>query len=176
MSWQIQESIHLGYSDPFWTISNSYDVVARPNFSFLQHAKVEPWSVMCYEQGGHPRFIHANADAVARYARLCHFKRRITNVVSITNADLVISKSLNSEVLAELAKTKIIAAKEVFPVMVGIHLVDEYGALLPSVTGKIRLRVTINIEPAYHPPPLGRKFPNRGSDRLAIPTHFAWKA
>src|SRR5262249_3096486 len=155
---QIQESIHVGHRDAFWTIIDSYDVIARPNFSFLQHAKVEPWSVMCYEQGGHPRFIHANADAIARNARLCHFKHRITDAVSITDADLVISKSHNSEVLAELAKAKIIALKEVFPVMVGTHLIDKYGALLPSVTGKIRLRVTINIELADHPPPLDRKF------------------
>src|SRR2546429_8797248 len=92
MSRQIQEGVNLGHADSLWTVGNFYNVVARPNFSFLQHAKVESWSVMRYEQGCHPRFIHANADAVARYARLCHFKYRVTNAVAIANADLVIKK------------------------------------------------------------------------------------
>src|SRR5271170_5186040 len=74
MSWQIQEGVNLGHSDSLRTVSNFYNVVARPNFSFLQHAKVESWSVVRYEQGRHPRFVHANADAEARYARLRHFK------------------------------------------------------------------------------------------------------
>ena len=103
MSWQIQEGVNLGHTDSLWTVSNFYDVIACTNFSLLQHAKVESWSVMCYEQGCHPRFIHANTDAVARYARLCRFEYRVTNAVAIANADLVISKSLNSKVFSELA-------------------------------------------------------------------------
>src|SRR6266852_2247903 len=107
MSWQIKESINFGHRDPFWTIGNFHDIIARTNFSLLQHAKVKPWSVMCYEQGWHARLVQAYTDAVARYAWLCHFKYCITNAVSITDADPVISKSLNSEVLSELAETKI---------------------------------------------------------------------
>src|ERR1700687_5335711 len=37
MSWQIQEGVNLGHIDSLWTVSNFYDVVARPNFSFLPH-------------------------------------------------------------------------------------------------------------------------------------------
>ena len=99
-----------------------YDVIARTNFSFLQHAKVESWSVMFYEQGRHPRLIHADADAVARHAWLGYFKYRITNAVSIANADLVIRKSVNSEVFSELAKSKVVAAQKALPVMVRIQL------------------------------------------------------
>src|SRR5215475_7874302 len=103
MSWQIKESIHFGHRDPFWTIGNFHNVIARTNFSLLQHAKVKSWSVMCYEQGGHPRFIQPYTDAIARYAWLCHFEHCITNAVAITDADLVVSKSFNSEVFSELA-------------------------------------------------------------------------
>src|SRR5262249_33442409 len=144
MSGQIQESINLGHRDPFWTISNFYDVVARTDFSFLQHAKVKSRSVMCYEQGWHARFIHADADAVAGYARLCHFEHCITDAVSITDADLVISKSFNGEVFSELAETKIIAAEKALPIAVGVHLVNEHGALLSTVTGEIPLPVAVN--------------------------------
>jgi hypothetical protein len=175
MSGQIQESINFRHGDPSWTISNSYDLVARPNFSFLQHAKVEPWPVMCNEQGWHSRFIHANDDAEAGYAGLCHFKDRITNAVPITDTNLVIGKSFNGEILSELAETKSIALKDAFPVSVRIHLVDKYGSLLTTVTGKIRLRVTIDIELADHPPLLYRKLPDRCSHSPAVPGHFARK-
>src|SRR5580704_17374076 len=145
MSWQIQEGVNLGHPDSLWTVSSFYNVVARPNFSFLQHAKVESWSVLRYEQGCHPRFIHANADAVARYARLCNFKFSISDAVSIADAHLVIRKSLDGEVFSELAVSKIVAAQKALPVMVRIHLVNEYGALLSAVTGEIALRITIDI-------------------------------
>ena len=92
MSRQIQEGVNLGHTDSLWTVSDFYDVVARPDFSFLQHAKVESWPVMGNEQSCHARFIHANADAVASYARLRHFKYRVTNAVAIANADLVIEE------------------------------------------------------------------------------------
>src|SRR5271165_4166055 len=88
MSGQIQEGVNLGHAHSLWTVRDFCNVVACTNFSFLQHAKVESWSVMCYEQGCHPRFIHANTDAVARHTWLCYFKCRITNAVAIANADL----------------------------------------------------------------------------------------
>jgi hypothetical protein len=90
LSWQIQKGVNLGHTDSLWTVSNFYNVIARPHFSFLQHAKVESWSVMFYEQRWHPRFTHANTDAVARYTRLCHFQYRIANAVAIANAHFAI--------------------------------------------------------------------------------------
>src|SRR5271169_1910775 len=104
MSWQIQERVNLGHADSLRTVNDFYNVVARANFSFLQHAKVESWSVLRYEQGCHPRLIHANTDAVARYARLRYFKFSTTNAVAIADAHLVIGKSFNSEVFSELAE------------------------------------------------------------------------
>src|SRR5580700_10743898 len=127
MSWQIQEGVNVGHTDSLWTVSNFYDVVACPNFSFLQHAKVKSWSVMCYEQRWHTGLVHANADAVACHAWLRYFKYRTPNAVSIADADLVIKKSLNGEIFSELAESKITAAQKALPVMVRIHLVDKNG-------------------------------------------------
>ncbi|MGB8864644.1 MAG: hypothetical protein WCC71_11150, partial [Candidatus Sulfotelmatobacter sp.] len=146
VSWQIQEGVNVGHRDLFWTIGDFCDVIARTNFSFLQHAKVESRSVMFYEQRWHTRLVHADADAVARHARLCHFKFSTTDAVAIANADLVIRKSLDGEVFSELAESKITAAKKALPVMIRVHLVDKYGAVLPAVTGEIGLRITIDIE------------------------------
>src|SRR5208282_3722376 len=46
MSWQIQEGIGVGHCDSFRTIGDFHNVVAGPDFSLLQHAKVESWPVM----------------------------------------------------------------------------------------------------------------------------------
>ena len=115
-------------------------------------------------------------DAIARHARLCHFKYRISNAVSIADAHLVIKKSLDGEVFSELAESKIVAAQKALPVVVRIHLVDEYGAVLPAVTGEIGLRITIDIELAHHSPSRNRRFPDCGSDSFAVPCHVARKA
>src|ERR1700690_3764116 len=57
--------------------------------------------------------------------------------------------------------------------MVRIHLVDEYGAVLPAVTGEIGLRIAIDIELAHHSPSRNRRFPDCGSDSFAVPCHVA---
>ena len=175
MSRQIQEGINIGHADSLRAVSNLYNVVARPNFSFLQHAKVESRSVMRYEQGWHPRFIHANANAIARYTRLCHFKYRIANAVAIANADLVIRKSLNSEVFSELAEDEVFTSEKPLPVLIGVHLINKNGALLPTMTGEIGLAVANNIELAHHFSSLNRTFPDRSTDSLTVPCHVAWK-
>ena len=143
MSWQIQESVNFGNGDSLWTVSNFYNVIARADFSLLQHAKVKPRSSMCYKQRRHTRLVHADADTVARDARLRYFKYCIANAVSIADAHLVIRKPFNSEVFAELAESKIIAAQKALPVMIGVHLVDKYGALFAAVTGQVGLRIPI---------------------------------
>jgi hypothetical protein len=145
MSWQVQECVNLGHAESLWTVSNFYNVVARPNFSFLQHAKVESRSVLRYEQGRHPRFLHANADAVARYARRRHFEYRITDAVAIADEDLVISELLNREIFSELAEDEVIPSEKAFPVVIRIHLIHKNGALLPTMTGEIALAVADNI-------------------------------
>jgi hypothetical protein len=176
MSWQIQEGVNLGHTDSLWTVSNFYNVIARPNFSLLQHAKVKSWSVMCNEKRRHTRFIHANADAVARHAWLRYFKFSTTDAISIADAHLSIRESLDGEVLSQLAESKIVAAQKALPVMVRIHLVDEYGTVLPAVPGEIGLRITIDIELAHHSPSRNRRFPDCGSDSFAVPCHVARKA
>ena len=115
---------------------------------------------MRYEQCRHPRFIHANTDAVARYARLRYFKFSTTDAVSIADAHLVIKKSIDCEVFPELAEGKIVAGEKALPVMVRIHLVDEYGAVLPSVTRQIGLRIAIDIQLAHQSPSINRRFPD----------------
>jgi hypothetical protein len=60
--------------------------------------------------------------------------------------------------------------------MVGIHLVNEYSAMLSSVSGEVGLRVTVDIELADHSPSVDPIFPHGGTHRFAVPRDFARKA
>ena len=160
MSWQIQESVNLRHTDSLRTVSDFFNIIARTDFSLLQHAKVESWSAMFYEQSCHPRFIHSNADAVARHARLRHFKFSPTDAVSIADAYLIIQKSFDGKVFPELAERKIVAVQEALPVMIRIHLVDEHRAVLASVAFQVGLRIAIDIELAHHSPTIDWGFPD----------------
>jgi hypothetical protein len=176
MRWQIEEGVDIGHIDSLWAVGDFYNVIARTDFSLLQYAKVEAGSVMRDEQGGHPGFIHADTDAVAGHAWLRHFKFSAADAVSIADAHLAIGKSFDGEVLSKLAERKILAAQKALPVMVGIHLVDEYGTLLSSVTRQIGLCIAVNIESAYHSPSIHWRFPDGRSDCFTVPRHVAWKA
>ena len=67
---------------------------------------------MCYEKGGHARFIHANADAVACHARLRYFELSAADAESIADADLAIRKSINGEVFLRMAEDKAATSEE----------------------------------------------------------------
>jgi hypothetical protein len=112
---------------------------------------------------------------VAGYARLCHLEYRVADAVSITNTDLLIGKSFNREIFAELAETKITPTQKTFPLMIGFHLVDKHGALLSAVTSEVSLPVTINIELPHHAPPFDGKLPDLGSHSFAVASQFARK-
>src|SRR5271154_2497540 len=108
------------------------------------------------QQRRHARFIHADADAVAGHAWLRHFKFSATDAVAIADAHLAIGKSFDREVFSELTESKIVAAEKTLPEMVRIHLVDEYGGVLPAVAGEIGLRIPIDIKLAHHSPTRNR--------------------
>jgi hypothetical protein len=151
MSGQVEQAVNLGNGNSFGTVDHFHNLVASPNFSFLQHSEIKSWSVMCNEKSRHSRFIHADAYAVARHTWLAHFKYRITNAVSISNADFVIRKSFDGEVFSELAEDEVITSERAFPIVIGLHLIDKDGSLLPSMTGEIALPVANDVERAHHP-------------------------
>src|SRR4051812_25452508 len=130
---------------------------------------------MCYEKSRHPRFIHPDADAVARHPRLAYFKLRITNAVSIADADFVVRKSFDGEVLSELAVDEVVTSEKAFPVVIGLHLIDKDGSLLPTVTGEIALPVANDVELAHHSPAFHRRLPYPGTHSLPAPRNVARK-
>ena len=92
MSGQIQEGVNLGHTDSLWTVSDFYNVVARPDFTFLQDAKRRIPVCDALQAGLAYGLVHADADAVARHAWLRHFKFSTANAVSVANVHLIIRK------------------------------------------------------------------------------------
>jgi len=66
---------------------------------------------MFYEQGWHPRFMHADADAVTRHARLRYFKFGTPDAVSIADAHLAVKKSLDVKFSPNWPKVKSLRPK-----------------------------------------------------------------
>jgi hypothetical protein len=175
MSRQIEQRIYVGDRDAFGTIGDLHDVIAGANFSLSQNAEVKPGPVMCHEQGWHTGLVHADAHSVAGYTRLRHFKYRVTDAVAVTDTDFCVEKPLNRKVLSKLAESEIPAAQKALPIVIGIHLVDKYGAMLAAMPSQICLPIAVNVELAHHAPLVDWSFPDRRSDSLAIPVHLAWK-
>jgi hypothetical protein len=130
---------------------------------------------MLYEQGRHPRFIHANADAVAGDARLCDFESRAADLITVADTHGIVSHSFDREVLAELSVNKIGPLQLLLPIAIRFNLINEDGSLLSTMTGEIALAVANNIELVHHLPSRNWTFPDGGMDSLAVPCHVAWK-
>jgi hypothetical protein len=164
---QIKQAVNIGHRHSFRPVSDFRDVIACANFSFLQHAKIKPWSSMFDDQRWHAGFIHPNAQSIAGYPWLRNLEYGVADAVAITNADLVVSKSFNREIFSELAELEITAPEEMLPVAVRLPLVDKHGALLSTMTGEISLRIAFDIQLAHHPSPC---------HSLAVPRDFTRKA
>ena len=130
---------------------------------------------MCNEKSRHPRLIHADANAEARYSRLRYFKFSIADAVSISDADFAVVQTFDREVFTKLAEDKITAAKKLLPVAVRIHLVHEYGAILATVPIQVGLPVANDIQLAHHLPSFNGTLPDGSAHSLAVPRYVAWK-
>src|SRR3954471_21566696 len=106
-------------------------------------------------------------------ARLRHFEECIADPVSIADANLSVGESLDREVFAELAEDEIIAAEKAFPVAIGVRLINENSPMLPTVAGKVCLRIAHDIQLANHSPSFDRGFPNCRSHGLAARYYIA---
>jgi len=98
------------------------------------------------EQGGDLRVIHPDPYAVAGNPGLGDLENRGADPIAVADADLVIAESFDSEVLAELSVHEVLASELAFPVPIGLDLVDEHGALLPSVPREVALTIALDIE------------------------------
>ena len=93
------------------------------------------------------------------------------DLVAVADADLVVAQSLDGEVLAELSVDEVVSSELAFPVAIGVDLVDEDGALLAAMPGKIALPVAVDVELAHAARAGDRVLEDAGEDRLPLPSH-----
>src|SRR5262249_1820773 len=115
--------------------------VASADLAFLQDAEVEPRPSARGEERRHARLVHADADAVARDARLGDLEHRATDLIAVADAHGVVGQAFDREVLAELAVDEVGALQMVLPVAIRLDLIDEHGALLAAVPGEVALAI-----------------------------------
>src|SRR5262249_56740166 len=84
------------------------------------------------QQSWHRGQVEPDSDAVAGDARLGDLEQRAADAVAVADADLVVGKALDGEVLAELPVAEVVAPELALPVAVGLDLVDEHRPVLAA--------------------------------------------
>jgi hypothetical protein len=124
----------------------------------------------------HLRVVHPYTDAIAGYARLRHFKQRAADPVAISDADLVIRKAIDCQVLAELTILGVVTLELHLPVTIGVELIYHHSPMLSAVTCEVALTVTVEVEtPCHHPARYG-PLPDSGVNDFTLPFDIGWKA
>jgi hypothetical protein len=152
------------------------DLVASAHVAFLQDTQIEPRASAGGQQGRHARLVHANAKAIAGYARLRDFKYRMTYLVDISDTYLMVRQSIDRKVLAELSKAEFLPVQKRLPVSIGIDLIGQHGALFSAMSAKIPLAVTVKAQTPSDTSPLHRKFPASRMHGPPIPFDVAREA
>src|SRR3954453_4888603 len=146
MPGEIEEPVDLGDRHLLGPRGELDDLVSRLHLALLEHAEVEAGPAVRDEQRRNARIVHAEPNAVARHPRLRHFEDRGADLVPIADAHLVVARSFDREVLAELAVDEVVSSELAFPVAVGVELVDEDRALLAAMAAEIALAVAVDVQ------------------------------
>ena len=108
MAGQIQQPVNFCHGDLLGPVGFLHNFIAGTDFAFFDDAEVEPGTLVGNQQAGHLRLTQANADPVAGDSRLRYLKHCPANAVAVADADLVVTKALDGQVLAELTVLEVI--------------------------------------------------------------------
>jgi hypothetical protein len=139
----------------------------------FEHAEVESRPSAAREQRRHARLVHPNADAIAGDARLRHLEQGAADPIAIADAHRSVWQSFDGEVLAELAVDEVAPFQLLFPVAVGIDLVDVDRAVHAAVAGQVALPIALDIQPVDAAAARHRILPDRGMHRATLPRDVA---
>ncbi len=156
-------------------VGDLHDLVSCADFSFFNHAEIEARALVGNEQAGHLRIGHANADSIAGDSRLGDFEQRAADAVTIADADLVIGKTIDGQVFAELTILKVMSLQLLLPVAIGVELIDHHGAVLSAVPCQISLSVAVEVQTPRHHPAGDRLLPDSRAHDFALPFDIARK-
>ena len=166
---QVEQAVYLGHAHGFGAGGDFHNGIAGMDLPLLQHSEVEARSTVGDEQRRHPGLVHPDPDPVARHAWLRDLQECSADAVLVADADLVVRKAFDREVLAELPVCEVVPAEVLLPVAVGLDLIDEHGTLLSTVSGQVTLPVAIDVQTPHHPAAVNRVLPYPGVDDPALP-------
>ncbi len=166
---RIEKRVDLRDGHAIVRLAHLDDAVAGAHVPFPKHAQVEARPAARRQQRRHPRFVHADADAIASYPRLRDLEQRGADLVPVTDANHIVGQPSDREILAELSVNEISPPKLLLPMTIGFDLIHEHGALLASVPGQIALPVAVQIQTADTAAAGDGIFPDPRSHRAAIP-------
>src|SRR5579871_4217606 len=169
MAGQIKQPIDFLDGDTLRAISNLHDLVACTDLPFFKDTAIKAWSLMRDQECGHLRIVHPYTDAIAGDARLRYLKQRAADPEAISDADLVIGKAIDGEVLAELAILEVVTLELRLPISIGLELIDQHSTMLSPVACKIALTITVKIETARHHPASYGSLPDGSVHHFALP-------
>ena len=173
---QVKQRIDLRDAHALGTGRDLHDLVAGFDLALFQNAEIETGPAVRDEQRGHLRLVHADAHPVAGDARLCHFEQSATHPVAIANAHLLVGQAVDCEILPELPIGEVVSTELALPMAIGVHLIDEDGAVLAPVSRQIPLPVAVDIEPPCHAAALNRCLPDGRANSLFSPRDVAREA
>ena len=75
----------------------------------VEHAEVEPRTVVGDQQRRQPRLRHPHGDPEAGHPRLRHLDLGLADPVAVADADLVVGEPVDGEVLPEGAELEVVA-------------------------------------------------------------------
>ncbi len=171
VSGKVEQRVGLGDGQLLRARGELDDLVSRLHLTFLEDSEVEAGATVRDEERGNAGVVHADPDAVARDPRLGDFEGCRSDLVAVTDADLVVAEAVDREVLAELAVDQVVAPELSLPVSIGIDLVDEDGPLLAPVAGGVALPVALDVERAHVARAVDGVFEHAGEDGPALPAH-----
>ena len=105
------------------------------------------------KQSRHLRIVHSNSEAIAGDAWLSHLKDSTADPVSIPDANLIVGKTFNGEILSKLPVLEFIATKVELPIPVCLDLINHNGALFTAVAFEIGLTIALQIKPSSEDTP-----------------------
>ncbi len=95
------------------------------------------------KQSRHLGIVHSNSESIAGNAGLRHFKDSTADPVAIPDANLVVGKTLNGEILSKLPVLEVTSAKFALPISIGFELIDHDGSVLTAVAFQIGLPIAV---------------------------------
>src|SRR4051812_7073749 len=147
---QIEQRVDVGNAELVTTAAGPYDIVACLHLSFGDHPAVKPRTPLSHKQIGHLRLVETQADPKARDTWLGDLELRATNAVSVTDADILVGKPADGEVLPEIPRSQVVAVEKFGPEVIRLGLVDQHCALFTTVAAEVTLAITVEVEPASH--------------------------